>query len=84
MNKQSDDTTYKYYVIGESNPVRVTFNNHGRKIGAARIDPETGDFKRDNTLMSRIETSPDVAEIDQMRFEELRKSLSQKKITNQE
>lgn len=52
--------TYKYFLLGNSVPVRVTFNEKGLKIGAEAPDQETGKLRIKNTLMSRLETSPEV------------------------
>gem|GEM_PF-1139170 len=77
--------TYKYYIIEDFDPVRVTLSCRGFEIGAETIDPQTGLLKIDNTLLSRIDTGPYVEEVDQDRFEALCKTLCQKKrITSQE
>jgi hypothetical protein len=65
------EKTYEYYVLGQSNPVRLTFNSHGLKMGAETPDPHTGDLIIDNTLISRVENSPDAEKINRERFEEL-------------
>jgi hypothetical protein len=66
-----DTSSYKYYVIGTSMPVRLTFNASGLKIGAEAPDVDSGQLKIRMDLLSRIETSPDVEEIDPSAFETL-------------
>lgn len=60
--------TYRYYLLGESVPVKVTFNDRGLKMGAEAPDLETGQLVIKNTLMSRLEESPEVREIDEEEF----------------
>lgn len=71
--------TYKYFTLGSDNPVRVVFNDAGQKIGAEIPDPQTGDFEKDATFLSRLETSPDAQEIDQKKFKELCVGIYSKK-----
>lgn len=63
--------SYRYYLLGTQLPVRVCFNHKGLKIGAETVDQATGQLVIKNTLLSRIETSPDAEEIDQEQFETL-------------
>jgi len=71
--------TYQYYILGETRPVRVTFDSDGLIMGAETIDPQTGRLKIGHMLLSRLNRSWEVEEIDQERFEELCRALCQKK-----
>lgn len=62
-NEKKLENTYKYYLLGNSMPLRVTFNENGLKMGAEAPDQDTGKLGIKNTFMSRIETSPEVEEI---------------------
>jgi len=74
-----DGVTYKYYILGGSRPVRVKLSCRGFEIGAETIDRTTGRFKRDHTLLSRLDLSWEVEEVDKERFEEFCKEFLQKK-----
>lgn len=60
--------SHKYYLLGSSVPVRVTLNADGLKIGAEAPDRETGRLVIRNSLLSRLEQSPEVEEIDEDEF----------------
>lgn len=61
--------SHRYYLLGNSFPVRVILNADGLKIGAEAPDPENGCLVIRNSLLSRLERSPEVAEIDKDDFE---------------
>jgi len=70
-----DVFTYKYYVIEDIDLVRVKLSSRGFEIGAERVDLRTGQLKRDNAVLRRVDLGPYVEEIDQTRFEELHNEL---------
>ena len=55
--------TFKYYLLGESVPIRVTFNDLGHKIGAEVPDKNTGALLQKTTYLSRLEQSFEVIEM---------------------
>lgn len=61
--------SYRYYLLGETLPVRVIFNEAGLKVGAETPDRRTGDLIAQPTLLSRIEQSPEVQEISEAEFQ---------------
>jgi len=63
-----DGQHYKYYLLGERVPVRVTLNTKGWKVGAEVPDAQTGMLVIDHRYLSRIEQSPEVDEIDEAEF----------------
>ena len=71
----SEASRYKYYKIGDSNPVRVAYNDAGLKIGAERYDPEKDLMVPKATLLSVIERNPDSEEIDQTHFDKICEGL---------
>jgi len=73
-----DVFTYKYYVIGESKPVRLIYDSEGLRRGAESINIHTGQLEMDHMIFMRILKSWEVEEIDQTRFEELCDELCQK------
>jgi len=73
--------TYRYFFLGNSVPVRVTLSAKGLKMGAEAPDPETGRLVIKNTLLSRLEQSPEVDEIDKAEFDRLCEEFYIKKAT---
>lgn len=61
--------TYKYYLLGGVTPVKVTMSADGLRLGAETPDADHGRLIIKTTLLSRIETSPEVEEIGQAQFE---------------
>ena len=45
--------TYEYFLLGESVPVRVAFNEKGLKIGAEVPNREEGELVQDVTYLRR-------------------------------
>ena len=78
-NKDNTQNTYKYYLLDGDLPVRVIFNAQGLKLGAESPNIDTGQMAIKNTLLSRIETSPDVSEISEDTFEKHCHDLYSKK-----
>ncbi len=62
---------YEYFLLGDTRPVRIAYSERGFKMGAETPDRETGELKIEHTLMSRIEQSWEVEEIDAETFEKL-------------
>lgn len=62
---------YKYYVLGNTVPVRVTFNASGLKLGAEIPNRDTKALEIRVDMLSRLEQSPEVDEVDQVTFEML-------------
>lgn len=61
--------SYKYYLLGDTLPVRVTYNERGLKLGAEIPDAATGALRIQTTLLSKLETSHEVDEIDLSAFD---------------
>lgn len=62
---------YRYFTLGESNPVRVSYNAHGWKMGAEWVDPATGKLTFNNALLARLEQNWDADEINADEFDRL-------------
>ena len=60
--------SYRYFLLGDSVPVRVVFDARGQKIGAETPDPRTGQLVARVTLLSRLEQSYEVEEISETEF----------------
>lgn len=60
--------TYKYYLLGETVPVRVVFNEKGLHSGAEVLDREKGKLVPDATYLGRILNSFEVDEITEQEF----------------
>lgn len=73
---------YKYFLLGGVTPVKVTLNADGLKLGAETPDAGHGRLVIKTTLLSRLEASPEVEEIDQARFESCCKSVYARKKTS--
>lgn len=56
-------TKVEYYKLGETNVVRVSFNDNGHKIGAERYDRDMESYVIDHNLLSRLEISEDAERI---------------------
>lgn len=67
----SERYTYRFYFLEEILPVKVEYNDRGFKVAALAPDQSTGTLSIKNTLLSRLETSHDVEEIDEERFDAL-------------
>ena len=63
--------TYKYYLLGDSVPVRVAFDEDGLEMGAETPDRDSGQLIIKHTLLSRIAISPEVEEISRDAFDQL-------------
>jgi len=80
MSQQPEQpTSYRYYVIGQSNPVRIALDNDGLTIRVESLNHGTGQLQRSPELLRRIEQSWEVREITRGRFEALCTALMQKK-----
>jgi len=62
--------SFTYFLLGNTTPVRVARDARGLVMGAEAPDPETGELVYRHTLLSRIETSPEVEELTELQFEE--------------
>lgn len=62
--------TYQYFLLGESVPVRVAFNDKGMKMGAEVPSREKGELVQDATYLSRVERSFEVEKITEEQFRE--------------
>ena len=60
--------TYRYYLLGETVPVRVAFNETGLKIGAEIPSRDKQTLIQDATYLSRLEHSFEVDEITEDQF----------------
>ena len=60
--------TYQYFLLGESVPVRVAFNDKGMKMGAEVPNREKGELVQDATYLSRLERSFEVEKITEEQF----------------
>lgn len=67
--------TYQYFLLGESVPVRVAFNDKGMKMGAEVPNHEKGELVQDATYLSRLERSFEVEEITEEQFREKAQSV---------
>jgi hypothetical protein len=65
----NDAWTFKYYLIDDTLPVRVSFDEHGLKRGAEVPDAQHGSLVVRHTMMSKIETYPWITEIDRPQFD---------------
>ena len=63
--------SYRYYILGETRPVRIAYDEHGLRMGAETPDRETGELKFEHTLMMRVAESWEVEEIDAETFDKL-------------
>jgi len=79
QTQPEEPSDYCYYSIGKANPIRVPLDRKGRKMGAEYLDLDTGQLRKDATLLSRIEQSWEAEEIDKDRFDLLCKLLMQRK-----
>ena len=59
---------YKYYLLGDTVPVRVAFNDKGWKMGAEVPDRQRGELAQKATYLSRLERSFEVEEITKEQF----------------
>jgi len=57
------DMNYKYFLLGDTVPVRVAFNDKGMKMGAEVPDRDRGELVQDATYLSRLANSFEVEEI---------------------
>ncbi|MEZ5813839.1 MAG: hypothetical protein R3E13_03840 [Alphaproteobacteria bacterium] len=67
--------TYEYFLLGESVPVRVAFNDKGMKMGAEVPNREKGQLVQDATYLSRLERSFEVEKITEQQFREKAESM---------
>lgn len=62
--------TYRYYLLGNTIPVRVVFDSAGLKIGAEIPDNQSQCLVKRTTMLSRLELSDEVDELTQAEFAE--------------
>lgn len=67
--------TYEYFLLGESVPVRVAFNEKGLKIGAEVPSREKGELVQDVTYLRRLAYSMEVEKITEQQFREKAESM---------
>ena len=67
--------TYQYFLLGDSVPVRVAFNDKGMKMGAEVPNQDKGELIQDATYLSRLEKSFEVEEITEEQFREKAESM---------
>lgn len=67
--------TYEYFLLGESVPVRVAFNEKGLKIGAEVPNREKGELVQDVTYLRRLAYSMEVEKITEQQFREKAESM---------
>lgn len=60
---------HKYFILGESIPIKVTFNDKGHEIDAEVPDRKTGGLAHKATYLSRLSNSHEVEEISAEAFE---------------
>ena len=61
---------YKYYLLGHVTPVRISFDQEGRIMGAEVPDAASSSgFLYDHTYLSRLRESDDVEAIDKEAFD---------------
>ena len=59
---------YEYYLLGQTTPLRVSFDRAGLVMGA-EIPAAAGGFRHDSTYLSRLRESSEVEVIDSREFE---------------
>ena len=64
------DETHEYFSLNDHEPL-ILVKKGGLKMGAMRIDRQTGEFTLATTAISLIERSPDIDSISELRFFEL-------------
>jgi hypothetical protein len=62
--------SFTYFLLGNVTPVRVARDASGLVRSAEAPDPETGELVYRHTLLSRLDTSPEVEELTELQFEE--------------
>ena len=83
QNDQQDEFSYRYFTLGQNNPVRVKLNAEGQEVNAEVPDPETQKLKIQTTMLSRLAVSPDTQEITSDTFNRMCQDVySQKKSFN--
>lgn len=60
---------YEYYLLGNSVPIRVVFDEEHRRIGAEVPANETRDLSKDATYLSRLDNSFEVEAITLEQFD---------------
>lgn len=68
-NTPLDGIRYKYYVLGDSVPVRVVFNKNGQKMDAEVPDRAMKGMAHKATYLSRLSNSFEVDEVSKEDFE---------------
>ena len=72
---ETKKVTYQYFLLGDSVPVRVAFNDEGMKVGAEVPDRNKGVLVQDATYLSRLEGSFEVEKITGDQFREKTESM---------
>jgi hypothetical protein len=73
------DGLYKYYVLGDVRPVRVTYNERGTNIFTEAPDPAGGGILKPAVLLVAIMKEEDVEGITKEQFVELCRQATFKK-----
>jgi hypothetical protein len=63
--------SYKYFLVDNTTPVRVAFNEQGLTLGAEVPDPRSRALRVDFDALHRVEKGPWVEEIARELFEAL-------------
>jgi len=63
------DNSYKYYILGNATPIRVTLHSSGVELGAEVPDAQSRKLVVKNVLLSRLKQSPETEEVDQAHFD---------------
>lgn len=67
-NNTETGITSKHYIIGNSIPVRIRYNEDGLRMGADVPDRASGELIKDATYISRVDTSFEVDDITEKVF----------------
>jgi hypothetical protein len=54
---------HEYYLLGDTVPIRVSFNKYGHRNGAEIPDRASGELRQDPTYLGRIMVSLEAEEI---------------------
>lgn len=66
---------YKYYLLGETVPIRVSFNGAGHMFNAEVPDKTQGTIRSNPTYLTRVCFSDEVAQITEDQFLQLSSHL---------
>lgn len=66
---------YKYYLLGETVPIRVSFNDAGHMFNAEFPDKAKGSIRSNTAYLTRVCFSDEVAQITEDQFVQLSSHL---------